>query len=38
MTQKSKFFLTEKNVQITKQEHDFKSYASTHDVEILGFF
>ena len=30
--------MNEKNVEITKQEHGFKGYASTYNVEILDNF
>ena len=37
MIQKSEN-LNKKNVKLTKQEHAFKRYASTYNVEILKFF
>ena len=37
-TTKSKFFLSEKNVKITKRVHTFKGYANIHNVEILNSF
>ena len=37
MIQKSKKFLNERNVKITKQAHAFEDYASTYNVEILKF-
>ena len=36
MIQKSKIFLNEKNVKVTKRAHAFKGYASSHNVEILN--
>ena len=30
--------LNEKNIKITKQEHAFRGYASTYNVEILNSF
>ena len=33
-----KMFLKEKNIKITKQEHAFKGFASTYNVEILNSF
>ena len=38
MIQESENFLNEKDVKIAKREHDFKSYASTYNVEILNLF
>ena len=38
MIQKSESFLSQKTVNITKREHEFKGFASTYDVEILNFF
>ena len=32
-----KYSLNEENEKITKQEHVFKGYASTYNVEILNF-
>ena len=37
-TNKSKHFLNERNVKITKREHAFKGYASTCNVEVLNSF
>ena len=37
-TEKSKKFLNEKNVKMAKQEHAFKGYASTYNLEILNSF
>ena len=37
-TTKSKFFLSEKNVKITKRVHAFKGYANIYNVEILNSF
>ena len=36
--QNSENFWNEKNVKITKQEHAFKGFASTYNVEILNSF
>ena len=36
--QKKENFLNEKNIKITKREHALKSFASTHNVEILNCF
>ena len=33
-----KKFLNEKNVKVTKRTHDFKGYASSHNVEVLNSF
>ena len=33
-----KIFLNEKTVNVTKQEHDFKGFESTYNVEILNSF
>ena len=30
--------MNEKNIKVTKREHNFKSYASTCNVEILNYF
>ena len=38
MIQKSENFLSQKTVNITKREHEFKGFASTYDVEILNSF
>ena len=38
MIQKSEKFLSQKTVNITKREHEFKGFASTYDVEILNSF
>ena len=38
MIQKSENFLSQKTVNITKREHEFKDFASTYDVEILNSF
>ena len=38
MIQKKENFLNEKNIKITKREHALKSFASTHNVEILNCF
>ena len=38
MIQKSESFLSQKTVNITKREHEFKGFASTYDVEILNSF
>ena len=35
---KKEKFLKEKNVKITKQEHAFKGYASSYNVDILNSF
>ena len=34
--QKSEIFLNQKNVKITKWEHDFKGFGSPFNVEILN--
>ena len=33
-----KIFLNKKNVKVKKGEHDFKGYASSHNVEVLNSF
>ena len=38
MIQKSKNFLNEKKVKITKGAHAFKGFASSYNVEISNFF
>ena len=38
MIQKRENFLSQKTVNITKREHEFKGFASTYDVEILNSF
>ena len=38
MIQKRENFLNEQNIKIIKQEHVFKSYASTYNVDILNSF
>ena len=38
MIQKSENFLSQKTVNITKRDHEFKGFASTYDVEILNSF
>ena len=38
MIQKSENFLSQKTVNMTKREHEFKGFASTYDVEILNSF
>ena len=38
MTQKSRYFLSEKNIRKTKREHAVESFGGTYYVEILNSF